>query len=869
MEIRRKHGLQVRLPSASVFSKTSISSCPTCFGAAVLILTILYFSPVPASGQAGDVFTEGSLHATIAIHNETGLRNYELSSNAELRDNQPPDKRITFSEKQDHPRIRTGNLMFDGLYALAVSEALQNSVSQIKDGAYGHGEPILLEAFQTGEFWTYVWTRDLSYSTHLALAGFDPERAVHSLLFKSSALKPSVVGGFTHQIVQDTGSGGSYPVSSDRIVWVLGATEVLKYLPEPKQKSFLQQVWPFLHDTIEQDRRVLFDAEDGLYRGEQSFLDWREQTYPSWTKDNVIAIAMSKALSVNAANYFALRTASEYAGRLSLYDDKIRYVTWAKELKNAINRRFFDPEAGLYSTYLLTDSAYGIRAHRYDLLGESLAVLLGVADDAQARSVLSHYPTGPYGPPVVWPQEHTVPIYHNHAMWPFVTAYWVKAARKANNAAAVDQGIHSLMRGAAFNLSNMENFDFATGKAQVKDGILSGPVINSCRQIWSVAGYLSMVQDVVFGLETSWDSIRFLPFLTGQLRHETFGSTNLLELENFNYRGRMIQVRIHLPPTGSGGRGPCDIGKIELNGKPIGQDFVAVGSLLSQNQWDVYLQSSADATSESKPELITDVANERAVFGPLQPEWENIGQGGITIEDGQLMLHYRQADASKVVFNIYRDGQLCAKRVRQMSWLDPDSSDYTQKTHFYALEAMDEKSGNISHLTPTRFYATTNDLCVIPAKEMENRGGTLADGRYFTYWGKPDHELRVKSFVAKRSGSYLVRAEFSNGAGPVNTGITCAVKRLEICETDSGTMVASGYLVMPQSGDWQRFDLSSVVRADLKAGKSYSIRIFEDEYSRNMSYLAHNERYTAWPGGGDDAYNFVNIASIRLLHLAD
>jgi Bacterial alpha-L-rhamnosidase 6 hairpin glycosidase domain len=853
---------------ASVYPKVSMNHL-ACFRLSILTLTILYFSPVSSSGQTPDVFVEGSLRATIATNEEGNLRIYELSSNAELRDNQPPDKRITFSEKKDHARIRTGNLFFDGLYALAISEALQNSVSQIKDGAYGRGEPIQLEAFQTGEFWTYVWTRDLSYSTHLALAGFDPGRAVHSLLFKSSALKPSVTGGFAHQIVQDTGSGGSYPVSGDRIVWILGASETLKFLPEPEQKSFLQKVWPILHDTLEQDRRVLFDSEDGLYRGEQSFLDWREQTYPGWTKDNVITIAMSKALSVNAANYFALLTASGYAGRLGLHDDQTRYADWAEKLKSAINRHFFDPETGLYSTYLLTDSAYAIRAHRYDLLGESLAVLLGVADDAQAGSVLSQYPTGPYGPPVVWPQEHTVPIYHNHAIWPFVTAYWTKAARKANNPAAVDQGIHSLMRGATFNLSNMENFDFATGKAQVKGGALSGPVINSRRQIWSVAGYLSMVQDVVFGLETSWDGIRFLPFVTKGLRNATFGSTNLLELQNFNYRGKLIQVRVHLPPTGTKVHGPCGIGKIELNRKPIGKDFVAATSLQSQNQWDVYLQAPAGARDEGTLELVTNIADGRAIFGPLQPEWENTGQDGITVENGLLMLHYRQADASNVVFNIYRDGQLCAKRVSQTHWLDPDSSDYTNKTHFYAVEAMDEKSGNASHLTPTRFYATTNDQWIIPAKEMENHGGKLADGRYFTDWGKTDHELRVKNFIAKRNGRHLVRAEFSNGTGPVNTGITCAVKKLEIREKDSGTIVATGYLVMPQSGDWRRFDLSSAVRADLKAGKNYSIRIFEDEYSRNMSYLAHNKRYTAWPGGGDTAYNFVNIASIRLLHLAD
>lgn len=849
--------------------KNSSSNDPACFGLSFLTLIILCFSPVPSSGQGREVFVEGPLRATIATNGAGNLRTYELSSNAELRDNRPADKRITFSETQHHARVRTGNVFFDGLYALAVSEALQNSVSQIKDGAYGHGEPIQLEAFQTGEFWTYVWTRDLAYSTQLALAGFDPGRAVHSLLFKSSSLKPSVVGGFTHQMVQDTGSGGSYPVSSDRIVWILGASETLKYLPELEQKSFLQKVWPILHDTLDQDRRVLFDSEDGLYRGEQSFLDWREQTYPGWTKDNVVAIGMSKTLSVNAANYFALRTASEYAGRLGRPDDQTRYATWAQELKSAINRHFFDPEAGLYSTYLLTDSAYGIRTQRYDLLGESLAILLGVADDAQARAVLSHYPTGPYGPPVVWPQEHTVPIYHNHAIWPFVTAYWTKAARKAGNADAVDQGIHSLMRGATFNLSNMENFDFATGTAQIKDGVLRGPVVNSRRQLWSVAGYLAMVQDVVFGLETSWNGIRFLPFVTGQLRDETFASTDLLELQNFVYQGKVIQVRVHLPPTGTKGRGPCGIGRIELNGKPIRQDFVPAASVAGQNQWDVYLQAPADAAGESKLGLITNVSDARALFGPLQPEWENIGQGGITIENGLLALHYRQADVTNVVFNIYRDGQRCATRVNQTRWLDPGSSDYTNKTHFYAVEAMDEKSGNVSHLTPTRCYTATNTQWTIPAKEMENRGGTLVDGRYFTDWGKADHELRVKTFTAKRNGHYLVRAEFSNGAGPVNTGITCAVKKLEIRETDSDTMVATGYLVMPQSGDWQRFDLSSPVRADLKAGKTYTMRISEDEYSRNMSYLAHNERYTSWAGGGDAAYNVVNIASIRLLCLGN
>jgi len=829
-----------------------------------LAAAMFHFGLIQTSSQtAGNTFVEGPLRAAIVARGEGGLRTYELTSNAELRNSSPPAKHVVFVEVPDHARIRTGNVLFDGLYALAVSEAFQNSVAQIKDHAYGKGKPIQLNAFQTGEFWTYVWTRDLSYSVYLALAGFDPERAVSSLLFKTSALKPTVGGGFTNQIVQDTGSGGSYPVSSDRIVWILGADATLKFLPDPEQKNLLSRIYPILHDTLEQDRKLIFDPQDGLYRGEQSFLDWREQTYPGWTKDNVIAIAMSKSLSVNAADYFALRTASGYAGQLGLRNEQNRYANWAKELKTAINRSFYDPTAGLYATYLLADSAQGVRVHRYDLLGESLAILSGVADAATAQSIIRHYPTGPFGPPVVWPQERTVPIYHNQAIWPFVTAFWIEAARKTGNAAAVDEGVYSLMRGAAFNLSNMENLDFVTGNAQVKNGLLSGPVINSRRQLWSVAGYLAMVQDVIFGLETSHAGIRFRPFVTGRLRNGTFGATDVLELRNFSYRGKLIRVRVHLPPVGNINRSACAIDKIELNGKPISDEFIAATVLQNQNLWEIYLQNPADTAEDDGLNLITNVSDERTLFGPLPPRWEHIGHGGITVEHNLLTLHFQPADASAVAYNIYRDGQLCAKGIKGTNWVDPQSADYADVIHFYAVETMDVKSGNVSHLTPSHFYPTANSQWSIPATAMENRGGKLADGRYFMDWGKTADELSVTNVTAKMGGHFAVRVDFSNGAGPVNTGITCAVKKLEIRSTVSGKLVAEGYLVMPQSGDWQRSDWSSIVRADLKAGENYSLRIFEDEYSRNMSYLAANGRYTALPGGGDNDYNFVNIASVQ------
>jgi hypothetical protein len=822
---------------------------------------LLVFSATAASAQSAKLADDGHA-ATISITKDGPLRAYELATDAPLRGNRPAEKKIEFSESPDQATVRSGDLMFDGLYAMAVNEALENSVSSIKDNAYDNGAPIPLEAYQTGEFWTYVWTRDLSYSVYLALAQFDPHRSVSSLLFKTSVVKPGV-SGLQNQIIQDTGSGGSYPVSSDRIVWALGAEKTMEFLPGDEREKFLQQVYPILHDTVEQDRQLVFDATDGLYRGEQSFLDWREQSYPGWTKDNVLPIAESKALSVNAADYHLLKTTAEYAKRLGKAEEATKYSGWADELKKNINVRFFDAAAGLYSTYLLSDGVGEIQTHRYDLLGESLAVLTGVAGADRAETILKNYPVGPHGPSVVWPQERSVPIYHNQAIWPFVTAFWIKAACAAEYSPAIEAGIGSLEREAAFNLSNMENFDFVTGLAEVKGQKLDGPVINSRRQLWSVAGYLSMVQDAVFGLETSWDGIRFRPHITAKLRNETFGESDSLELRNFAFRNTRNSVRIHLPATKITGEGVCAIERVELNGRVVGDVFISTDSLQPQNQWDIYLRPPP-ATRAAAPLRLVDVSDERAIFGPRQPEWEH---EGITVADGRLVLHYVQNDVSNVVFNIFRDGQLCAKGIRSTQWVDQDSVDYTNTLHRYAIEAVDARSGNASHISPIRFYRPGAQEQVLPAKDMQNRGGNLVDGHHFENWGKSGDELLTPAFMVAESGSYEIRAEFSNGMGPVNTGITCGVKKLEVLDAGSHAVVASGHLVMPQSGDWQRWDLSSPVVADLKAKNQYLIRISEDEYSRNMSYLKNNECYTAHPGGGGTGMNFVNIASLHLLLL--
>lgn len=158
----------------------------------VVLMAVGGFAVPTAPAQTAASLSDGQRQATMTVKRAGAQRTYELKSNAVLRDNQPSNNQISFSETAEQAIVRSGNVMFDGLYAMAMHEARQNSVSEIKDGAYGNGDPIPLDAFETGEKWTYVWTRDLAYSVNLALAGFDPQRSVNSLLFKTM-LNPSIV----------------------------------------------------------------------------------------------------------------------------------------------------------------------------------------------------------------------------------------------------------------------------------------------------------------------------------------------------------------------------------------------------------------------------------------------------------------------------------------------------------------------------------------------------------------------------------------------------------------------------------------------------------------------------------------------------
>ncbi|MBH1836528.1 Six-hairpin glycosidase-like protein [Stenotrophomonas maltophilia] len=667
-------------------------------------------------------------------------------------------------------RSQTGSVMFDALFALAQQEMAQDRVDAIRDLAFDEGRPVPCDCFQTGARWPYVWTRDVSFAADLALARLDPQRTRQSLQFKLSAARDGRTPGLF--VAQDTGSGGSWPISSDRVVWFLAARHLLD------DPAFAEQVWQALQGTLAQDRAMVFDPQMGLYRGETSFLDWREQTYPDWTRENVRFIGDSYALSTNVLHYQALRLAEQMAAQRG-DDRRAQYKAWADELAVRIDARFWRDDMGQYMSYI-GEAAHPVPYAKVDLLGLSLGILADVLPEARARRALANYPMGPAGSPVVWPQEAQQPIYHNRAIWPFVSAYSLRAARQLDDAPRIAAEIRSLMQGAALAGSNMENYELVSQAVHVDEGALSGPVVNSERQLWSVAGYLAMVTEGVFGVQ---DDGRVQPKLPAALVPELFGTHPRITLEA---NGK----RYVLERPQNVGDGLLVAGRTTTRGSTTTVQLVAAPAATG------FAATTADA-------------NVRAPATPVAPQALRKGAGwNVPVAADQVLWKDGKAVTdSKGVARISDDGlQHCLSLTRREGTLESLHSPM---------------------------------LCVGPQQVLKGE----------ERW----------QFTSAKAGQVRLRLQYRNPNGPINTGVTAAVKQLVLqCP---GQPLQRHTVAMPHSVAVQ--DSTS---ATFAVPKGPCTVVLEEGF--NMSALQHFAHYTGGKGGREGVLNQAQVKALTLAPVA-
>ena len=410
-----------------------------------------------------------------------------------------------WEKKNDHagfPSLVTPYPVEEAVYNMSVDECI-NAVEP--DGT-----------LRTGLEWGGVWTRDVSYSTILSMAYMQPQAAMTSLLCKINS---------KGEIIQDTGTGGAWPCSTDRQIWVAAAWEIYKVTGS---REWLEKVYPVAKKSLEVDIRTIYDRETGLARGESSFIDWRKNSYPQWMEP--ADIYDSKCLGTNMVHYAALTSAAQMGRLLGDGAAARMFEEKASEVSEAVNEHLWMDDKGYYAQFIAGRND-DILYTKSETLGQALTILYGVADQARAQTLSQSMPVVEFGAPVFWPWVPDMPPYHNRAVWPFVQSFWIQASAKVGNEAGVMHGIAAVWRAAMMYATNKENF-------VANDGNWRGTQVNSSNMLWSLSGSLGITFRTLMGIRyDSPDALAFAPVVPESLKAER-------KVCGFPYRDALLDITV-------------------------------------------------------------------------------------------------------------------------------------------------------------------------------------------------------------------------------------------------------------------------------------------------------------------------------------
>ena len=618
--------------------------------------------------------------------------------------------------------------------------------------------------FRTGEAWPGVWTRDLSYAAVLSLAWLDPQRCMNSLMEK-------VADG---RIIQDTGTGGAWPVSSDRVVWALAAWEVYKYTGD---REWLASAFEVVRNSLTADSITIIDPLTGLIRGESSFLDWRKQTYPLWMEPSDIYGSLN--LGTNAAYFQALLTAGMMArelGKEDIWSDR------ATELRANINKHLWLDEKGYYGQYLYGRHFRSV-SPRAEALGEAFTVLFGIADDERKLKVLQNTPVTPFGITCIYPQTPGIPPYHNNGIWPFVQAFWTMANAENGHAEAVGEGIASIIRPAALFLTNKENFVAETGD-------FAGTETNSDRQLWSVAAMLAIYHRVIIGISFDKDRMAFRPVIPESFRGP-------YSLDNFSYRGGTYNIKV----KGWGNT----IESFNIDGAESANHFIP-DTLKGNHTVEITMNGKANRNTF----LLS--ANLTAPETPV-----------LSVKDkGLLWSPVSEATG----YRVFKNGKMIATTTE--TEFIPDRQSEAGEYQVMAVSG----SGTESFLSNPVTVSPSNVSTVTAEAESFNISGEdvypgFTGSGYVRFTLEKHQELKV--VLKATSGIYALQMRYANGSGPVNTDNNCAIRSLYV----NGEYVNA--LVFPQRGkeEWSDWGYTFPEWIELREGENI-LTIRYENFNMNM-----------------------------------
>ena len=622
--------------------------------------------------------------------------------------------------------------------------ALEETIENIRDDG----------GFSAGKEWPGIWTRDISFAAQLSLAYLFPENVKTSLRAKLSP---------TGRIIQDTGTGGSWPVSSDRHIWTLAAWEVFLATGD---STWLDEIREPVLQALEEDLFWNREPVSGMLMGETSFEDWREQTYPPWM--SAANIHSSHALSTNIIFKRALEIG------LVLENDNLDIIrSWpqlVQRLDQNIVQHFWNSTLDAPASYIMSTPALIPAPHR-DLLGESLGILFSEAFAPVAGKLVGSYPRTPFGSPVISHQLPHSPAYHNKAIWPFVEAYALLAAKQVGNQAAYLHSFNSLLRSSALFLSHRENYHYTSGRPDET-------AINSDGQLWSTAGWLSAIYKGLFGISISYDFERG-GFDLNLQPNNPFKWDNF-SLSNFTLHNTALTMR--LKGSGSIIRSMTVNGHVHGIDQPLpllGEPLDILIVLGKENGGDLTSLIYADHISPEIPSTF---------WRGDTLAWNNSNSYSVLTVNGFIL---DTLSSSPLVIADSLVG-------------------------FFSLHSVDS-FGSLS-LPSQPHYLGPSAMLVLSAKPP-----------YYIEMGKEIAFIKL-TFAAPAAGNYIIRFIYSNGSGPINTGNTCGLANLKINDWWLEQMLS-----FPHTGSWDNWSGTFWAKALLMKGSNTLTLSLEDLPFGNMN----------------------------------
>lgn len=647
------------------------------------------------------------------------------------------------------PQLRSPNLLVDALYNLSLEELTQ---LVREDGA-----------LSAGAKWPGVWTRDVAYASVLALAIVAPDAVRRSLMAKVDSLG---------RIIQDTGTGGSWPVSTDRMTWALAAWELYAVTGD---REWLRKAYGIVSRNARADLHAIFDPETGLVKGETSFMDWREQSYPRWMDPS--DIAMSFALSTNVVHMATYGILADMADALGEPSGDWRRIS--DELGRAITAHFVRPWNAPNSVF-----RYGRVAPmpepRSDALARALWIIYGPRrEDLYANSAT--LPVVEFGAPTFYPYIAGIPVYHNGALWPFVSAFWTWASAEARNTGGVEHGLASIYRPAALFLTNKENMVATTGH-------FDGTELNSDRQLWSVAGNLATQYRVLFGMRFRPDSLVFRPMVPP-------GYAGERTLAGLRYRGATLTVTVR-------GHGDAVAGA-RLDGRPVERAEVPA-SLTGAHVLEIEMNGSWPWGRVNR----------------VRNRWTP-GTPSLTLRGDTLS--WDPVPGAELYY-VYRNGRQLDPARSTRVVLEP--VDFVAE---YQVATVDSTHLSSFLSNPVR-VAPDEDVIIarpVGAPLEREHAGFSGDG-YVRLTREMNTEIQLPVRITC-GGVYLVEPRYANGSGPINTDAKAAIRTLRVGSDDIGV------LVMPQRGTdrWTDWGYGTGLRLELPADE-YTLVLAFTELDENM-----------------------------------